>query len=139
MNETAAKVYRKSLPAFIKRAHVTLQGRTLGEDAYIFLMVYTLEAFLRGDIENLYQFRHGPALSTRIGDAADRADPRLDYQTQPPIQEHRGNERRERNIVPRLDRACGMGQFRNRDDGEKGAVLDDLDHLVADHRPCRQQ
>jgi hypothetical protein len=32
-----------------------------------------------------------------------------------------------------------MRQFRQRDDGEEGAVLDDLDHLVADDGPRRQQ
>src|SRR5579871_5490192 len=69
------------------------------------------------------------------GEAIDGVHAGLDHQTQPPIEEHRGDESRERNVTPRLDRSRRMGQLRQRDDGEKGAVLDDLDHLVADHRP----
>src|SRR5882757_5876954 len=61
-----------------------------------------------GDIENLAELCHRPSLSTCFGNAADRTHPSLDHETESPIQKHRRNEGRERNVMPRLDRAGGV-------------------------------
>src|ERR1700733_79401 len=78
-------------------------------------------------------------LTPRRRHAVDRIHPGLNDKTQAPIEKHRGDESRKRNVVPRLNGGGGMGEFGQRDDGEKGAVLDDLDDLIADHRPLRHQ
>ena len=80
--------------------------------------------------------------ATLIGEpppALPTATAGLDDQAQAPVEQDRDDEGRERDVVARLDRAGRMGQLGQRDDGEEGAVLDDLDHLVADHRSGRQQ
>jgi len=64
MKATAAKLYRTSLQAFAKKAFFTLRGKRLGDDRYIFFMVYMLEAFLRGDIKKLLVNLPGRHLKT---------------------------------------------------------------------------
>src|ERR1700722_11267818 len=72
-----------------------------------------------------------------FGDAADRTYPGLDHKAESPVQEHRGNEGREWNVMSRLDGTGGVRQFRQRDDGEEGAILGDLDLLIPDQGPRR--
>src|SRR5882757_9102988 len=77
-------------------------------------------------------------LAAGVGELAQHVHARLDDQAKSPIEHHRRDEGREGNVVARLDGTGGMGQFRQGDDGQEGAVLDDLDQLVADYRTGRQ-
>jgi predicted phage terminase large subunit-like protein len=64
MEATAAKLYRTSLYALAKKALFTHRGKRLGDERYIFFMVYMLEAFLRGDIKKLLVNLPGRHLKT---------------------------------------------------------------------------
>lgn len=53
MTATTAKVYRTSLQAFVKKAFLVLEGKRLGNEAYLSSLVQVLERFLRGETKEL--------------------------------------------------------------------------------------
>jgi predicted phage terminase large subunit-like protein len=66
MTTPAAKVFRTSFQAFVKKVFLMSQGKPLGNDLYLCLMVHVLERFLRGDTKELLVNLPGRHLKTLL-------------------------------------------------------------------------
>jgi predicted phage terminase large subunit-like protein len=66
MTTIAAKVYRTSLQAFVKKAFLVLEGKRLEDKAYLFFLVHVLERFLRGETKELLVNLPGRHLKTLL-------------------------------------------------------------------------